>query len=113
MPAACTLPSQMYRYESLLFRGGPVIATTWSAMPPTRISPTASFSVTFRSSHAAQPNAIHAPPTGASGMSRAGSSPGCATSRIMLPKTSRNEMIAATRSFALMRRGCHHAARLG
>ena len=39
-------------------------------MPPTRISPTASFSVTFRSSHAAQPNAIHAPPTGASGWSR-------------------------------------------
>jgi hypothetical protein len=103
----------MYRYESELFRGGPVIAITWSAMPPTRISPTASFRVTFRSSHAAQPNAIHAPATGASGTSRAGSSPGCAISRIMLPKTSSNEMIAATRSFALMRRGCHHAARSG
>src|SRR5215470_10787357 len=76
-------------------------------MPPASISPTTTFTATLRASHTAQPNTTQASPTNSIGWilavpspADAGSRVGRASTRTRPASTSRQAVIAATRSLA-------------
>ena len=98
MPAACTRPSQTYRYRSSLCRAGADTAAIWTPMPPSRIKATASRTDTFRSKKAAVRNAIHPSAMSGSGRMCAGFRLGRTTSSTSPASAASKRQIAATRS---------------
>src|ERR1700734_3491249 len=96
MPAACTSPSQMYRYRSLEFCGGADTAATWTPTPPSKISTMATRAATDQSSQAAARTASHAASSSGSGLIRAGSRPGRTSS-----STIRTSIVSAAQIAAI------------
>jgi hypothetical protein len=95
----------------VLFFGGADTATTWMAMPPSRMSATAARRGTFRSSQAATMNAIHAPISSGSGRSRAGSTLGRTISSTSPASTESARPMPTSRNFAFMGEECHPSRR--